>query len=129
MTFLTGRHGRLAALAFSIAILVRLFNEVWSNTAVVGGYYGPAGSAEFIGAAMLFTAATLFYSLKGGLRSSIYTDVLQTGLFVLFFAVVLLLVLPEHGPVAADEHRRFPARCRRRPAAGRGAADPVLPLS
>jgi Na+/proline symporter len=100
MSFLTGRHGRLAALAFSIAILVRLFNEVWSNTAVVGGYYGPAGSTGFIGAALLFTAATLFYSLKGGLRSSIYTDVLQTGLFVLFFAVVLLLVLPTHGPVA-----------------------------
>ncbi|MDP3288274.1 MAG: sodium:solute symporter, partial [Methyloversatilis sp.] len=58
------------------------------------------GSSEFIGAALLFTAATLFYSLKGGLRSSIYTDVLQTGLFVLFFAVVLLLVLPTHGPVA-----------------------------
>ena len=100
LSFLITRHGRLAALAFSLAILVRLFNEVWSNTSVVGGYYGEAGSAGFIGAALLFTAATLFYSLKGGLRSSIYTDVLQTGLFVLFFAVVLLLVLPTHGPVA-----------------------------
>jgi SSS family solute:Na+ symporter len=99
MSFLTGRYGRLAALAFSLAILVRLFNEVWSNTSVVGGYYGEAGSAAFIGSALLFTAATLFYSLKGGLRSSIYTDVLQTVLFIGFFAVVLLLVLPEHGPV------------------------------
>lgn len=100
LSFLIGRHGRLAALAFSLAILVRLFNEVWSNTSVVGGYYGEAGSTAFIGAALLFTAATLFYSLKGGLRSSIYTDVLQTALFVAFFVLVLTLVLPTHGPVA-----------------------------
>jgi solute:Na+ symporter, SSS family len=98
LPFLIGRHGRLAALAFSLAILVRLFNEVWSNTSVVGGYYGDPGSAGFIGAALLFTAATLFYSLKGGLRSSIYTDVLQTVLFAGFFIAVLVLVLPEHGP-------------------------------
>lgn len=99
VSFLVTRHGRLAALAFSLAILVRLFNEVWSNTSVVGGYYGEAGSAGFIGAALLFTAATLFYSIKGGLRSSIYTDVLQTGLFVAFFAVVMFMVLPAHGPL------------------------------
>ena len=95
--FLIGKYGRAAALAFSAAILIRLYNEVWSNTAVVGGYYGPAGSPEFIGAALLFTAATLFYSLKGGLRGSIVTDVIQAAIFVVFLAAVLLLVLPKHG--------------------------------
>ncbi len=95
--FLTTRYGRLAALAFSAAILIRLYNEVWSNTAVVGGYYGAPGSAAFIGAALLFTAATLLYSLKGGLRSSIFTDVIQAGLFVAFAAFALLIVLPRHG--------------------------------
>ena len=40
VSFLTSNYGRGAALAFSAAILIRLFNEVWSNTAVVGGYYG-----------------------------------------------------------------------------------------
>ena len=70
--FLIAKYGRGAALAFSLAILIRLFNEVWSNTAVVGGYYGAGGSGAFIGAALLFTAAVLFYSLKGGLRSSIF---------------------------------------------------------
>ncbi|HHW76457.1 MAG TPA: sodium:solute symporter [Xanthomonadaceae bacterium] len=95
--FLIGKYGRAAALAFTAAILIRLYNEVWSNTAVVGGYYGPAGSPEFIGAALLFTAATLFYSLKGGLRGSIITDVIQTAIFVVFLAAVLLLVLPKHG--------------------------------
>ncbi|MCP5159173.1 MAG: sodium:solute symporter [Gammaproteobacteria bacterium] len=94
--FLIGKYGRAAALAFTAAILVRLYNEVWSNTAVVGGYYGPAGSPAFIGAALLFTAATLFYSIKGGLRGSIVTDVIQAAIFVVFLAAVLLLVLPKH---------------------------------
>ena len=98
--FLTSKYGRLAALAFSAAILIRLYNEVWSNTAVVGGYYGPPGSTEFIGAALLFTAATLVYSLKGGLRSSIFTDMIQAALFVVFVAIALAIVLPAHRPGA-----------------------------
>jgi Na+/proline symporter len=95
--FLIGRYGRLAALAFTAAILIRLYNEVWSNTAVVGAYYGEAGDIMFIGAALLFTAVTLIYSLKGGLRSSIVTDVVQAVLFVFVLGTVLFLVLPKHG--------------------------------
>ncbi|HEY5762953.1 MAG TPA: hypothetical protein VIS73_07075 [Rhodocyclaceae bacterium] len=94
--FLIRKYGRLAALAFSAAILVRLFNEVWSNTAVVGGYYGASGSPGFIVAALGFTAAVLFYSLKGGLRSSIFTDAIQAVVFVLFLGLVLAFVLPMH---------------------------------
>ena len=97
VSFLIDRYGRLAALSFALAILIRLYNEVWSNTAVVGAYYGHAGEWPFIGAALLFTAATLFYSLKGGLRSSIATDVIQAVLFAVVLAVVLFMVLPKHG--------------------------------
>lgn len=95
--FLIGKYGRAAALAFTVAILIRLYNEIWSNTAVVGAYYGPSGSAAFIGAALLFTAATLLYSVRGGLRSSIVTDIVQTGFFVLALAALLVIVLPVHG--------------------------------
>ena len=95
--FLISRYGRVAALAFTLAILIRLYNEVWSNTAVVGAYYGNPGEATFIGAALLFTAVTLFYSLKGGLRSSIITDIIQAVLFVIVMAIVLFIVLPHHG--------------------------------
>ena len=95
--FLIARYGRLAAVAFTLAILVRLYNEVWSNTAVVGAYYGKPGEWTFIGAALLFTAVTLIYSLKGGLRSSIVTDVIQSVLFVAVMTIVLFVVLPHHG--------------------------------
>jgi Na+/proline symporter len=95
--FLISKYGRLAALGFTLAILIRLYNEVWSNTAVVGAYYGEAGTWTFIGAALLFTAATLVYSLKGGLRSSIFTDIIQAVLFVGVLAIVLFVILPKHG--------------------------------
>jgi len=98
VSFLTSNYGRAAALAFSAAILIRLFNEVWSNTAVVGGYYGDAGSTPFIAAALLFTAVTLAYSLRGGLRSSILTDAAQAAIFVVALVWVLGLVLPNHSP-------------------------------
>lgn len=96
--FLIGKYGRGAALAFSAAILIRLFNEVWSNTAVVGGYYGETGSGSFVAAALLFTAAVLFYSLKGGLRSSIFSDVIQAIVFIVFVGVVLAFVVPALSP-------------------------------
>lgn len=95
--FLISRYGRLAAVCFALAILIRLYNEVWSNTAVVGAYYGKAGQWPFITAAMLFTLATLLYSLKGGLRSSIATDIIQTALFAVALTAVLLFVLPQRG--------------------------------
>jgi len=92
--FLVSRFGRMAALVFAAAVLIRLYNEVWSNTAVVGGYFGRPGEWPYYTAAMLFTAFTLAYSLKGGLRSSIFTDVIQAVVFVFFLAAVLFLVLP-----------------------------------
>lgn len=94
--YLTGKYGRAAAAAFSVAILIRLYNEIWSNTSVVGEYFGAPGDASYIGAALVFTGFTLAYSIKGGLRSSIFTDVIQTIIFVFFLALVLLFVLPQH---------------------------------
>lgn len=96
--FLSSRFGRLAAASFAVAILIRLYNEVWSNTAVVGGYFGEPGQYSYYAAAILFTIFTLAYSLKGGLRSSIFTDVIQAVVFVFFLGAVLFLILPANSP-------------------------------
>lgn len=96
--FLIARYGRAAALLFSGAILIRLYNEVWSNTAVVGGYFGAPASLAFVAAALVFTLGVLAYSLKGGLRGSIVTDGIQALVFVLFLGLVLGFILPTHGP-------------------------------
>lgn len=97
-SFITTHYGIVAAFCFSAAILIRLFNEVWSNSSVVGGYYGASGSTPFIIGALAFTLITLLYSMWGGLRSSIVTDVLQALLFVVLLVFVVILVLPSHHP-------------------------------
>lgn len=94
--FLISKYGRGAAMAFALAILIRLYNEIWSNTEVVGGYYGAPGSIQFIAAALLFTLAVLLYSVKGGLRSSIFTDILHAAIFAVFLAMVLAVIVPQH---------------------------------
>jgi SSS family solute:Na+ symporter len=97
--FLTERYGKAATLGFLLVVLVRLLNEVWSNTAVVGAYFGASGSPAYFSAALCFAFLTLLYSLRGGLRSSILTDLLQFGLAVFLLVFVLALVLPAAGPV------------------------------
>ncbi|MSN96038.1 sodium:solute symporter [Campylobacter sp. FMV-PI01] len=96
VSFLNSNYGKFASFCFSIAILIRLFNEVWSNTSVVGGYYGESGSMSFIIAALLFTFITLIYSLKGGLRGSVITDIVQAVIFVIGVGFVLTFVLPKY---------------------------------
>lgn len=94
--FLTSNYGVAAAFCFSAAILIRLFNEIWSNTSVIGGYYGESGSRPFIIAAILFTVITLAYSCWGGLRSSLITDVLQAALFAVLLIFTLVWIIPAH---------------------------------
>ncbi len=87
--FLTKRFGRAAIAIFSILIAFRLFNEVWSNTMVIGSYFGDIGTAAYYWAIIVFTILTLAYALKGGLSSSIFTDVIQMGLFAILLGVIL----------------------------------------
>jgi SSS family solute:Na+ symporter len=95
--FLAGRYGRGATLAFLLVTFVRLFNEVWSNTAVVGSYFGEKESVAYYSAAFLFTGFTLLYVLKGGMRTSLVTDCIQWGLAVFFLFLALGQVLPRTG--------------------------------
>jgi Na+/proline symporter len=96
VTYLETKYGRAAALTFAAAIGIRLYNEIWSNTSVVGAYFGHPGDASFVVAAILFTVFVVLYTMKGGLRTSIITDIIQAVVFVFFLAVVLLFVIPHH---------------------------------
>lgn len=95
--FLTARFGPTAAFLFSAAILIRLFNEVWSNTAVVGSYFGASGSFSYYAGVAAFTASVLAYTFRGGLRASIFTDRLQLGMAVVLLSLVLAMAIPAHG--------------------------------
>ena len=87
--FLQTKFGKGAVLLFSLLIGFRLFNEVWSNTMVIGSYFGDAGSTGYYTSIVVFTALTLAYTLRGGMRSSLLTDAIQMA----FFGVMLFLLL------------------------------------
>ncbi|MBD3864051.1 sodium:solute symporter family transporter [Olleya marilimosa] len=87
--FLTSKFGKKAVAVFTFLIIIRLFNEVWSNTMVIGSYFGETGSASYYTAIIVFTVLTLSYAIKGGLSSSIFTDVLQ----MVLFSVLLIIIL------------------------------------
>jgi Na+/proline symporter len=87
--FLTHKFGKGAMAIFSILIVIRLFNEVWSNTMVIGSYFGEVGSEAYYWAIVVFTLLTLAYAVKGGLSSSIFTDVIQMGLFSVLLMIIL----------------------------------------
>ncbi|MEM9929757.1 MAG: sodium:solute symporter [Bacteroidota bacterium] len=101
--FLTSKFGRGAMLLFTVLICFRLFNEVRSNTMVIGSYFGAMGEPSYYLAILVFTGLTLAYSLKGGMSSSILTDVIQMVFFGLLITIILGAILPrvdyEVGPL------------------------------
>jgi hypothetical protein len=105
--FLTAHFGPGSAVLFSLLVLVRLFNEVWSNTAVVASYFGAPGTAAYYLGAFAFTGSVLAYVVRGGLSASIFTDRLQLALAVVLLGWVVAMVVPEHGPVALAQTGSF----------------------
>ncbi|KAJ9523670.1 hypothetical protein QJQ45_020099 [Haematococcus lacustris] len=88
------RYGPTATLAFGLAVLYRLYQEVWSNSLVVGGFFGPTvgHSPEWWAAVVVSTAIPAFYSITGGMRSSLLTDIFQAAWKVCLLVVVLIIV-------------------------------------
>ena len=93
--FLNYRFGRSAIIVFSILISFRLLNEVWSNTMVIGSYFGEQGSSSYFLSIIVFTLLTIAYTIKGGLRSSLLTDMIQMVLFIVMLFAILAVILPQ----------------------------------
>ncbi|WIA39871.1 hypothetical protein OEZ86_013316 [Tetradesmus obliquus] len=86
------RYGGLAAIAFGLAVAYRLEQEVWSNSLVVASFYGPVHSTNWWIAAVVSTAIPAFYCFTGGMRASLFTDVFQAVVKVVFLAAVVGVV-------------------------------------
>jgi len=93
--FLRDKFGGEAIAIFSLLIAFRLLNEVWSNTMVIGTYFGETGGTPYYLSIITFTILTAIYTLKGGLRSSLLTDLIQMVLFGILLFVILGVILPE----------------------------------
>lgn len=100
--FLGTRFGKGAIAVFSVLIGFRLFNEVWSNTMVIGTYFGDKGTSGYYWAILVFTLLTLAYVLKGGMRSSILTDLIQFCLFGFLLFIILGILIPRHDGRVTD---------------------------
>ncbi len=100
--FLTSKFGKKAVAVFTILIIIRLFNEIWSNTMVIGSYFGETGSASYYTAIIVFTLLTLSYAIKGGLSSSIFTDVIQMVLFSVLLIIILYTIFSVENFTAKD---------------------------
>ncbi len=93
--FLETKFGKGALLIFSVLIAFRLFNEIWSNTMVIGSYFGEQGSINYFISIIIFTLLTLIYSMKGGMSSSLLTDLIQMVFFAVLLTVILGIIIPK----------------------------------
>ena len=76
-TFVTRHFGRLGTSCFNLLISMRLLTEVFANLLVVGIVFGAAGSVGYNVAIITVALVTLVYSMTGGLRASLRTDLWQ----------------------------------------------------
>ncbi|EEC43005.1 predicted protein [Phaeodactylum tricornutum CCAP 1055/1] len=72
-----------------LAVLFRLYQEIWSNSLVVASFYGDYNTASWWIAALLSTFIPFVYVSLGGLRSSLISDVIQALLAVILLVTVL----------------------------------------
>lgn len=89
--FLADHYGAMGRWAYNIVVGVRLLSEVFANLLVIGIIFGAAGTAGYILAVIAIAVLTLCYSMMGGLRAALRTDVMQT--IALYIGLALLLAL------------------------------------
>lgn len=87
--FLHDRFGQWGTHCYNFVVGIRLISEVFANLLVIGILFGAEGSQLYVTAIVAFSAVTLIYSMLGGLRASIRTDVFQ----MLAFLLTLILLM------------------------------------
>jgi Na+/proline symporter len=94
--YLRDQFGSAGTGCYNIVISLRLLSEVFANLLVVGVIFaglfpGVAGVERYVIVAMALLG--LGYSMMGGLRASLRTDVLQMLAFLVVFAVALVALV------------------------------------
>ena len=62
---------------------------------VIGSYFGVQGTTPYFLAIIVFTTLTVLYTLKGGMSSSLFTDMVQMILFGILLMVILFSIFPK----------------------------------
>ena len=101
-SFLAARFGAWGTGCYNFVIGVRLISEVFANLLVIGILFGAAGSNTYTLTILAFAGVTLFYSMLGGLRASLRTDLFQMVLFLGTLAMLVVLVINSHAVAFND---------------------------
>jgi len=101
-SFLAARFGAWGTGCYNFVIGVRLISEVFANLLVIGILFGAAGSNTYTLTILAFAGVTLFYSMLGGLRASLRTDLFQMILFLGTLAMLVVLVINSHAVAFND---------------------------
>ena len=91
--FLGARFGSWGTSCYNFVVGVRLISEVFANLLVIGILFGAAGTQTYTLSILAFAGVTLFYSMLGGLRASLRTDLFQMVLFLGTLGMLVVLVL------------------------------------
>ncbi|WNK01339.1 hypothetical protein L2D14_07880 [Thalassospiraceae bacterium LMO-JJ14] len=89
-SFLHDRFGRTGTACYNAVIALRLLSEVFANLIVIGLIFGTAGGSSYVAAVVAMASFGLAYSMMGGLRASLRTDVLQMVALLIVLAVMTL---------------------------------------
>jgi Na+/proline symporter len=92
-SFMREQFGALGNHCYNLVIILRLLSEVFSNLLVIGIIFGVANSFEYITAMVLVAGVTFVYSMFGGLRASLRTDIFQAILVMLAIAMLFTIML------------------------------------
>lgn len=92
-SFMREQFGALGDHCYNLVIALRLLSEVFSNLLVIGIIFGVTGSWEYTAAMVAVAIATFGYSVSGGLRASLRTDVFQSVLVILALLMLFGIML------------------------------------
>jgi len=92
-SFMLEQFGSAGNHCYNSVIILRLLSEVFSNLLVIGLIFGLSGSLESNLAMVAIASITFIYSMFGGLRASLRTDVFQAILVIFAIAMLLALML------------------------------------
>ena len=95
--FLRSQFGKVGTSTFNFVVAVRLLSEVFANLLVVGIIFGVAGTLSYTIAVVVISLLTLGYSMLGGLRASLKTDVMQASLLIVSLVALFALTIGVDG--------------------------------
>lgn len=85
--------GRGGSICFNILVSMRLLSEIFANLLVVGIVFGATGSLSYSAAIFVVMLITLFYTMNGGLRASLRTDIWQASFLIILLTGLTALML------------------------------------